>query len=83
MGHPWRWDLVHRRGFEFRRITRAYCRSGCVLFHWSGSNNDFSLLGRICLERIFHRARKVKTLLVWMFVLFICGLTAVALAPLF
>jgi len=24
-----------------------------------------------------------KTLLVWMFVLFICGLTAVALAPLF
>ena len=27
--------------------------------------------------------RKAKTLLAWMFVLFICGLTAVALAPVF
>jgi glucose uptake protein len=27
--------------------------------------------------------RKSKTLLAWMFVLFLCGLTAVALAPIF
>ena len=80
VGCPGRGGVVHRRNDELCGFAGAHCRTCRVVLHRPGCDYDFRLLGGLYLEGVCIGSRAA---LAWMFVFFLCGLTAIAVAPLF
>ena len=78
-----RWvDLVHRRGAYFI-ASRAHIVGPAASYSIGQGATMISAAWGVFIGMILAAPSRAKTLLAWMFAVFLCGLTAVALAPLF
>ena len=76
--------LVHRAASRASSPTENHLVGPAVSYSiGQGSNHDLRLLGSLCLARVCRRALVARILLLFMFIFFLVGLCAVALAPLY
>jgi hypothetical protein len=74
---------MHGCAVELYCLQSPYRWARYFVFRQPRSNHDLRSMGSLCLARVASATPKVKVLLTWMFILFLCGLGTVAIAPLF
>ena len=82
-GLAWRSDLVYRSGVELRQPREPSGWPGSLVLDRPGRDDDLGCWGVFVWKEFALAPSRAKTYLIWMFIFFLCGLTMVALAPIF